>query len=65
MNRSTHERYFSSDAQALAGFATEIIHLQDGELVHLQDNDYIIKTEHGIIQKAAKMLDIAAMEAEK
>lgn len=65
MNRQTHEWFFSSDAQALVGFATEIIHLQDGELVHLKNNEYIITTEHGIIEKAAKVLDIAAMEADK
>ncbi len=65
MNRATNERYFSSDAQALAGFSTEIIHLQDGELIHLNNNEYNIRTEHGIIEKATKMLNIAAMEADK
>lgn len=65
MNKDTHERYFSSDAQALVGFAQEIIHLQDGELVALNPDNYIIKTQHSIIEKATKALDVATMEADK
>ncbi len=65
MNRISRERYFSSDAQALVWFANEIIHLQDGELIHLKDDEYTIRTEHGIIEKATKLLDLSAMEGDK
>ncbi|MEI7477472.1 MAG: class II glutamine amidotransferase [bacterium] len=32
---NNNEFFFSSDAQALVGFADQIVHLQDGEMVHI------------------------------
>lgn len=65
LNKETNEFFFSSDAQALSGYAKEIIHLHDGELVHIKDGDFIIKAESQVIEKATKILDINAMEADK
>lgn len=65
INPNTHEFFFSSDAQALAGYATEVIHLGDGELLHLHNWTYTIKAAHTIIKKQPQTLDITAMEASK
>ncbi len=65
INGDTHEFFFSSDAQALAGYAKEVIHLLDGELIHLHDSTYTIRTEHNVIKKPTQILDISAMEASK
>jgi glutamine---fructose-6-phosphate transaminase (isomerizing) len=37
------EFFFSSDKQALAGYADKLIYLDDGDIVHLKGNDYQIK----------------------
>ncbi|MEI7562491.1 MAG: hypothetical protein WCJ39_01905 [bacterium] len=38
------EYFFSSDKQALAGYADKLIYLDDGDIVHLKGNDYQIKS---------------------
>lgn len=65
LNPTTKEFFFSSDAQALAGYATQIIYLEDGELLHLKGTEYTIVSEKWIIQKDPTELDISAMEASK
>lgn len=65
MRQSDHQFFFSSDAQALAGYADEIIYLDDGELVHVTWHDYTIISERGIISKDPEKLEVSAMEASK
>lgn len=65
LNKESGEFFFSSDAQALSGYAKEIIHLHDGELVHIKNGDFVIKAESQVIEKATKILDIDAMQADK
>jgi glucosamine 6-phosphate synthetase-like amidotransferase/phosphosugar isomerase protein len=38
------EHFFSSDKQALSGYADKLIYLDDGDIVHLKGNDYQIKS---------------------
>jgi glucosamine--fructose-6-phosphate aminotransferase (isomerizing) len=57
--------FFSSDAQALAWYATQVVYLEDGEVLHLKDNEYNIISEKWIIQKSPIDLDISAMESSK
>ena len=35
--------YFSSDKQALSGYADKLIYLDDGDILHIKDNNYQIK----------------------
>jgi glutamine---fructose-6-phosphate transaminase (isomerizing) len=37
--------FFSSDAQALVGYADEIVHLQDGDMVHVVRDAYTIRNQ--------------------
>ncbi|MBP7885253.1 hypothetical protein KAZ93_03780 [Patescibacteria group bacterium] len=65
MKQSDHQFFFSSDAQALAGYADEIIYLEDGELVHVIGKEYTVISERGVISKDPEKLEISAMEASK
>jgi glucosamine--fructose-6-phosphate aminotransferase (isomerizing) len=59
------EFYFSSDSQALSGYAQKVIYLEDGDLLHLTWNDYVI-TSGGIPQmRTVEELNMSAMEASK
>jgi glucosamine 6-phosphate synthetase-like amidotransferase/phosphosugar isomerase protein len=35
--------YFSSDKQALSGYADKLIYLDDGDILHIKDKNYQIK----------------------
>ena len=59
------EYFFSSDIQALAGYAESTISLTDGELVHIKGGEYTIKAEWKIIRKTMEKLDIEAMNESK
>ena len=59
------DMYFSSDIQALSGYAEYITHIKDGELVHIQWDRYTIKTEWTIVNKALEVLKITSMETSK
>ena len=65
LHPETQEFFFSSDAQALAGYASQIIYLDDGELLHLKNKEYTITSEKWIIQRNPTTLDVWAMEASK
>ncbi len=59
------EFYFSSDSQALSGYAQKVIYLEDGDLLHLTWNDYVI-TSWGMPQiRTVEELNMSAMEASK
>lgn len=57
--------YFSSDKQALAGYADKLIHLEDGELVHLHGDEYTIKTGGIQVQKKFEIMDLEAVATSK
>jgi glutamine---fructose-6-phosphate transaminase (isomerizing) len=62
---STGEFFFSSDAQALANYASEIVHLQDGDLVHITSETVAIRAEGKSIVKDFSLLDVESMESSK
>lgn len=49
----------------MAGYADEIVYLDDGELVHVAGKEYTVIAERGIISKDPEKLEISAMEASK
>lgn len=57
--------YFSSDKQALAGYADKLIHLEDGELVHVEWEKYTIKTGGIQVQKKFELMDLEAVAISK
>ncbi len=57
--------YFSSDKQALAGYADKFIYLDDGDLVHLKGNEYTIKADGIPTQKKIEEMDLENLEASK
>jgi glucosamine--fructose-6-phosphate aminotransferase (isomerizing) len=57
--------YFSSDKQALAGYADKLIYLDDGDIVHLKGNDYQIKSNGVPTQKKIEDMDIQTLESSK
>ncbi len=61
----TGEFFFSSDSQALSGYAHKVIYLEDGDLLHFKESDYII-TSGGIPQlRNIEELNAQALEASK
>lgn len=59
------EYFFSSDKQALAGYADKLIYLDDWDIVHLKSNDYQIKS-HGIpTEKKVEDMDIEILASSK
>ncbi len=61
----TWEYFFSSDKQALAGYADKLVYLDDGDIVYLQWNEYQIKSNGVPTEKKIEDMDIAALEASK
>jgi len=59
------EYYFSSDKQALSGYADKLIYLDDGDIVHLKENEYQIKSNGIPTDKKIEDMDIATLEASK
>lgn len=57
--------YFSSDKQALAGYADKFIYLDDGDLIHLKWNEYTIKANGIPTQKKIEEMDLENLEASK
>lgn len=57
--------FFSSDKQALAGYAEQLFFLEDGDLVHVQGNEYIIKSNGVSMKKNFEIMDIDALQASK
>ncbi|USN55272.1 MAG: hypothetical protein H6765_01370 [Candidatus Peribacteria bacterium] len=61
----TGEFYFSSDSQALAGYADKLINLEDGDILHLQSQDFIITTGGKPTVRTVEELDQEALEVSK
>lgn len=59
------EYFFSSDKQALAGYADKLVYLDDGDIVHLQWAEYHIKSNGVPTDKKIEDMDIQALEASK
>jgi len=57
--------FFSSDKQALAGYADKLIYLDDGDIVHLKWNDYQIKSDGIPTDKKIEDMDMQMLEASK
>lgn len=59
------EYFFSSDKQALSGYADKLIYLDDGDIVHLKWNEYEIKSNGIPTQKKIEDMDIQTLESSK
>ncbi len=57
--------FFSSDKQALAGYAEQLFFLEDGDLIHVQGNEYVIKSNGVSMKKNFEIMDIDALQASK
>ncbi|MFZ2151245.1 MAG: glutamine--fructose-6-phosphate transaminase (isomerizing) [Candidatus Absconditicoccaceae bacterium] len=57
--------YFSSDQQALAGYADKLIYLDDGDLVYIHNNDYQIKSGGIQISREIEDMDFESLEVSK
>lgn len=57
--------YFSSDKQALAGYADKLVYLDDGDIVHLQGNDYQIKSNGIPTKRKIEDMDLESLESSK
>lgn len=60
-----NEYFFSSDKQALAGYADKLIYLDDGDIVHLKWHDYQIKSNGVPAEKKIEDMDMEALESSK
>jgi len=60
-----NEYFFSSDKQALAGYADKLIYLDDGDIVHLKWNDYQIKSNGVPTEKEIEDMDMETLESSK
>lgn len=57
--------YFSSDKQALAGYADKLIYLEDWDIVHIKWNDYTIKSDWIKTSRNIEEMDIEALQSSK
>lgn len=57
--------FFSSDKQALAGYAEQLFFLEDGDLVHVHGDKYVIKSNGVSMKKEFEVMDIDALQASK
>lgn len=57
--------YFSSDKQALSGYADKLIYLDDGDILHIKDKNYQIKANWIKISRKIEDMDINSLEASK
>ncbi len=55
--------YFSSDKQALSGYADKFIYLDDGDILHIQNWEYKIKSNWVHIRRKVEILDVESLEA--
>ena len=62
---SSDNFYFSSDKQALSGYADKLIYLDDGDILHIKGNNYQIKANWIKISRKIEDMDIDSLEASK
>lgn len=63
-NDST-EFFFSSDAQALSGYAKQLIYLEEGDLLQIDSNDFMIYSSGKPTLRNIEELDQEALQASK
>ncbi len=61
----TGDYFFSSDKQALAGYADKLIYLDDGDIVHLKGNDYSVKSNGIRADRKIEDMDLQLLESSK
>lgn len=61
----TNELFFSSDAQALSGYADKMVYLEDGDLLHIEDHDFLIYSSGKPTLRPIEELDQQALQASK
>ena len=59
------EFYFSSDTQALSGYADKIIYLEEWDMVVVADNDFIISSDWKPMRRDITTFDQEALAASK
>lgn len=65
-NPRTGECYFSSDVQALAGYADQVTFLNDGDLVRVKgDGTYEIRSEGVLVSRPFEKVETEHLRAEK
>lgn len=62
---ANHDIYFSSDAQALAWYATELVYLEDGDIIKVDEDKRTIYTGSRPIQRPLEELDQEALMSSK
>lgn len=64
-NATTNELFFSSDAQALSGYADKMVYLEDGDLLHIDNHDFLIYSSGKPTLRPIEELDQQALQASK
>lgn len=64
-NTPTNELFFSSDAQALSGYADKMVYLEDGDLLHIDNHDFLIYSSGKPTLRPIEELDQQALQASK
>jgi len=59
------EQFFSSDTQALSGYADKMIYLEDGDLIQVQTDDYTIFSNGDVTKRDIETFDQESLEASK
>jgi glucosamine--fructose-6-phosphate aminotransferase (isomerizing) len=62
---ATGNHYFSSDAQALSGYADKLIYLEEGDSVIVEQGDYRIHADGQLAQRDIETFDQEALAASK
>lgn len=61
----TWEHFFSSDTQALAGYAENMVYLEDGDIMHIHKDTYTIYSNGEVCKRNIEDFDQEALEASK
>jgi glucosamine--fructose-6-phosphate aminotransferase (isomerizing) len=65
-NPKTKECFFASDVAALAGYAEEVVFLDDGDIVHvLPSGEYSIRSEGSLVSRPFERVQVEGLKAEK
>ncbi len=65
-NAATGECFFASDVQALAGYAEDVVFLDDGDLVHVTAaGEYSIRSERALVSRPFERIETEHLAAER
>ena len=59
------EQFFSSDTQALAGYAENMVYLEDGDVIHVIGDTYTIYANGEVMKRNIEDFDQEALQASK